>query len=196
MPACSLGPTQIPLSSYSELFHCHTNRVGTASLPATLQPFLIVSVPEWLVTAAGGKLAGGRHQLLAFSQLSILQPSSFRTRLFYSELSQTHTCWLNVAIDPDCRREALVIKVGLLAGTKGIFGLIRQQFDYQSFFCLEVSSSIWLRPKDYILVVSEGMCLPTLESEPAYPSIRSPVELGPSSLHLLSVNVVCNAKDI
>lgn len=35
-------------------------------------------------------------------------------------------------------------------GTKGIFGLIRQQFDYGSSFYLEVSSNIQLGPKDLV----------------------------------------------
>lgn len=77
--ACSLGCAQI-LSTHLNCFA--VTHSWLASLPATLQPFLIVSIPEQLVTAAGGN-----YQFLAFSQLFILQPSISRTRFLYSELS-------------------------------------------------------------------------------------------------------------
>lgn len=78
-------------------------------------------------------------------------------------------------------------------GTKGIFGLIRQQFDYGSSFYLEASSNTQLRPKGYILVIffSEVMCLPPLEFHGKHRGTK------PFKFHLLSLNiVVCNAEGI
>lgn len=156
--AWSLGP-HMPLQLISTASLPH--RAATASLPATLQLFLIVLIPEYLVTAAGG-----RYQSLAFAS------SSSSSQVYPGPVLRTlshMTCWFNLAIFPN-QRSSTVMKVCLVVGIWGIFGLIRQWFDKSPFY-LEASCSFWRGPKGYILVSSEVMCLPTLESEPVQPSI-------------------------
>lgn len=88
--ACSLGP-HIPLQLISTVSLPH--RAATASLPATLQLFLIVLIPEYLVTAAGG-----RYQSLAFAS------SSSSSQVYPGPVLRTlrhMTCWFNLAIFPN-----------------------------------------------------------------------------------------------
>lgn len=87
--------------------------------------------------------------------------------------------------------------MSLLLGTKGIFGLIRQQFDYGSSFYLEASSSIQFGPKGYILVLFLRTDVPSNLGIIASLLIHvKPRGTKPSKLHLLGINVVCNAEGI
>lgn len=78
---------------------------------------------------------GGGDQLLACSQLCLqrpfLQPSSSWSARFPDpprSLPQPHICQEKSESEPGCGRDWLY-KVGVLAGTVGIFGLIRQLFN-------------------------------------------------------------------
>lgn len=85
--------------------------------------------------------------------------------------------------------------MSLFTGTKGIFGLIRQQFDYGSSFYLEVSSSIQLGPKGYILSFFLRSDVPSNLGIRASLFIHvKPRGTKPSKLHLIRINIVRNLK--
>lgn len=77
--------------------------------------------------------AGGGDQLLALSQLYFLQASSSGVPASQTLLGTLpHPMHLPVKFRVRAKlQKRLVIKVDLLAGTEGIFGLIRQLFNYQ-----------------------------------------------------------------